>query len=77
LRWCRALSVGTNQKALKIESTDTVESSRGGRGLLKSRDTNSARSAESSKRALYNSCSWRFPRRMSKMNAIAGRNSAI
>ena len=48
-----------------------------GRFIEKSLDTNSARSADSSKSALYIKCRCRLPRRTSMMNAIAGLTAAI
>ena len=66
----RQLSI--SQYASSRSSTDVCASSPAGRGRAKSRDRKSARSSDSSKRALYIRCSSRLPRRMSTMNAMLG-----
>ncbi len=48
-----------------------------GRGLVKSFEKNSARSADISKSALYMSCVCRFPRRTSVMKTIFGLSAAM
>ena len=48
-----------------------------GRFFVNSRDTKSARSADSSNSALYISCVCRLPRRMSVMNTIFGLSAAM
>ncbi len=63
--------------AAKISSTVDADVSPAGRGRQKRRDTNSARSAESSKSALYIRCRSKLPRRMSTMNASEGFSAAM
>src|SRR5438552_184474 len=61
----RSSLVGTSQNPAKICSAVDDEVRPSGRFLAKSRETKSARSADSSKSALYTSCSSRLPRRRS------------
>ena len=63
--------------AAKISSMVDFAVNPSGLGRQNSRDTNSARSAESSNSALYIRCRSKFPRLMSTMNAIAGLSAAM
>ena len=71
------LTENTSQYAFMIWVTVDDESRPAGRGLVNRRDTNSARSADSSNNALYISCTCRLPRRMSVMNAMRGFMAAM